>query len=262
MKKTIRNSSKRKWIVGGVAFFGAVALLTTGFATWVVGANQNQDKEGVTVTVDSAENNSMQFDITSTGLTINVGEGAVVTNGKILNVPQEGITTPDFEITVEWSLTAGNAIADTITGIEFKLEDTNNTGTDLLTPVSDPDITGADLTARSSSRTYLELVTSGDSDTYSNTYTHTITDTEWNEDSEESSVKTIAHGTTTLEFYWGDFFANKLPSTFYNGLTYGDDSKADIVACSDYVFDELSAMEDSLEKGLTITATVSTDSAE
>ena len=259
MKKTIKNSSKRKWIVGGVAFFGAVALLTTGFATWVVGANQNQDNEGVTVTVDSATNNSMQFDITSTGLTITVGEGTAVTSGKILNVPQEGITTPDFAITVEWSLSAGKAIADTITGIEFKLEDTNNTGTDLLTDAN-PDITGDDLAARSSSKTYLELVTSGDHDTYSNTYTHTIS--EWDEDSEESSVKTIAHGTTTLEFYWGDFFANKLPSAFYNGLTYGTDTKADIVKCSDYVFDELSAMEASLEKGLTITATVSTNSAE
>ena len=260
MKKTIKNSSKRKWIVGGVAFFGAVALLTTGFATWVVGANQNQDNEGVTVTVDSATNNSMQFDITSTGLTITVGEGDVVTGGKILNVPEEGKTTPDFEITVEWSLSAGKAIADTITGIEFKLEDTNNTGTDLLTPASDPDITGTDLAARSSSKTYLELVTSGDPDTYSNTYTHSIT--EWDEDSEDSSVKTIAHGTTTLEFYWGDFFANKLPSTFYNGLKYGTDSNADIAKCSDYVLDELSAMEASLEKGLTITATVSTNSAE
>ncbi len=260
MKKTIKNSSKRKWIVGGVAFFGAVALLTTGFATWVVGANQNQDKEGVSVTVDTAKNNSMQFDITSTGLTITVGEGAAVADGKILNVPQEGITTPDFEITVEWSLSAGKAIADTITGIEFKLEDTNNTGTDLLATASDSDITGTDLAARSSSRTYLELVTSGDSDTYSNTYTHKITT--WDEDSEESSVKTIAHGETTLEFYWGDFFANKLPSAFYNGLTYGADTNADIVACSDYVLDELSAMETNLEKGLTITATVVTNSAD
>ena len=63
-------------------------------------------------------------------------------------------------------------------------------------------------------------------------------------------------------FYWGDFFANKLPSAFYNGLTYSTDTNADIVACSDYVLDELSAMETNLEKGLTITATVSTNSAE
>ena len=56
MKKSIKKSSRRKWVVGGVAFFGSIALLTTGFATWVIGAsNTKDDMNNTNVTVDTAK---------------------------------------------------------------------------------------------------------------------------------------------------------------------------------------------------------------
>ena len=42
MKKEINSKSRRRWIMGGLAAFASVALLTTGFAVWVVGGNETQ----------------------------------------------------------------------------------------------------------------------------------------------------------------------------------------------------------------------------
>lgn len=61
MKKEINSKSRRKWIMGGLAAFASVALLTTGFAVWVVGSNKTADKGDVNVTVDTAQNESVVF---------------------------------------------------------------------------------------------------------------------------------------------------------------------------------------------------------
>lgn len=61
MKKEINSKSRRKWIRGGLAAFASVALLTTGFAVWVVGSNKTTDKGDVAVTVDTAQNESVVF---------------------------------------------------------------------------------------------------------------------------------------------------------------------------------------------------------
>ena len=53
MKKEINSKSRRKWIMGGLAAFASVALLTTGFAVWVVGSQKMSDKGDVSVTVDT-----------------------------------------------------------------------------------------------------------------------------------------------------------------------------------------------------------------
>ena len=63
MKKSIKKSSRRKWVVGGVAFFGSIALLTTGFATWVVGVNESSDDGEVTIGVDAVDNKSVIFTV-------------------------------------------------------------------------------------------------------------------------------------------------------------------------------------------------------
>ena len=63
MKKSIMSKSKRKWIVGGFAFFGGIALLTTGFAAWVFGVNQNTSGSGVNVGSDTAINDTIFLDI-------------------------------------------------------------------------------------------------------------------------------------------------------------------------------------------------------
>ena len=63
MKKEINSKSRRKWIMGGLAAFASVALLTTGFAVWVVGTSKTGDDKDVTVKVDTAKNNSISFNL-------------------------------------------------------------------------------------------------------------------------------------------------------------------------------------------------------
>ena len=44
MSKITRRSYKRKKIVMGIAIFGAIALVSTGFAAWVLSSNANKDQ--------------------------------------------------------------------------------------------------------------------------------------------------------------------------------------------------------------------------
>ena len=74
MKKSIRKSSRRKWVVSGIAFFGSVALLTTGFATWVIGANNTSDNDGTNVRVDTAVRNNVSLQIDLTEKEVYIGE--------------------------------------------------------------------------------------------------------------------------------------------------------------------------------------------
>ena len=64
MRKEINSKSKRKWVAGGLAAFASVALLTTGFATWVVINNNVTDSKDIGVTVDTASNESVDFTMT------------------------------------------------------------------------------------------------------------------------------------------------------------------------------------------------------
>ena len=64
MKKEINSKSRRKWIRGGLAGFASVALLTTGFAVWVVGVQKDKANGDVKVNVDTAQNANITFTAT------------------------------------------------------------------------------------------------------------------------------------------------------------------------------------------------------
>lgn len=243
MKKTIKNSSKRKWIVGGVAFFGAVALLTTGFATWVIGANKGDDQTEVDVTVDTANNNSLYLTAQaadSDTLTLKEETSSSPASGKIINVEDGG--TPDFNVQIDYTISVGNAL--TVYGLKVEFVE-NPAGTDLLTNTN----LGFDVeTGRADDLHYLDFVTNptdhdgGDGEaTYDQTYTYKLPQAVTNNasaDPEESSF--------TLEFYWGKFFNNKKPSEYYNGLNYSGDSKENLVKAATFVEQELDTMASSL----------------
>lgn len=61
MRKSLKSISKRKWIVGGLLFFGGAALLTTGFATWVIGTQILSDRDNLNIVVDTAKNESISI---------------------------------------------------------------------------------------------------------------------------------------------------------------------------------------------------------
>ena len=59
MKKEMNGKSRRKWVVGGAMVFGSIALLSTGFATWVIGALNNTYDGEITVAIDQVKNESI-----------------------------------------------------------------------------------------------------------------------------------------------------------------------------------------------------------
>ena len=98
MKKEMNGKSRRKWVVGGAMVFGSIALLSTGFATWVIGAVQDSYDGAVKVGLDVVKNES----ITVTG---KMTEDAILIAdedyaGTLINVV-DGTSKRDLEVTVE-----------------------------------------------------------------------------------------------------------------------------------------------------------------
>ena len=63
MRKEINSKTKRKWIMGGLAAFASIAMLTTGFAVWVVGVSNKDAYNDLKVSVDTASNESISFEM-------------------------------------------------------------------------------------------------------------------------------------------------------------------------------------------------------
>lgn len=64
MRTRILSKAMRKWVVGGCLFFGGSAVLTTGFATWIIGTQITSANNQPTITVDTAVNDSVSIETT------------------------------------------------------------------------------------------------------------------------------------------------------------------------------------------------------
>ena len=247
MKRSIKKSSRRKWVVGGVAFFGSIALLTTGFATWVVGVNDNNENNTVNVNVETTENASVSFTMTYASgesadntITIDEPDNYSFEGKKIIN-PGEGKSKFDFTVTFESvNITIGHAAQknNDYDGIEFAITGTNNEiesegnklGTARTRSGDDP----WTYLAAPERKTFTELG---------------LTDVDG------TSAITWTGSKVPITFGWGTFFDGDTPCTYYNTLyngnrlsSIGDDSK--IV---DAIYSEMSAMETAFKTTKTIT---------
>ena len=121
MRKLI-SASKRKWVLGGILGFAAVALTTTGFATWIVGVNATTGSDDVTVTVDTVQNEGVK-------LTFQLTEDDQLTLGETTPV-SEGVVQTEEEVTGDMTVTASiklevgaqYLVENEITGIELSLD--------------------------------------------------------------------------------------------------------------------------------------------
>lgn len=247
MKKSIRKSSRRKWVVGGIAFFGSIALLTTGFATWVVGVNDNNESSDVNVNVETTENASVSFTMKyaeqSPDNTITIdepdgysfeGEGSPIIN------PGEEDSAFDFKITfASVDIVIGNAAQEenNYDGIEFAITGTQNTVASADNKLGSAR-SGASWTylAAPATVTFEELgLTSGAT----------------------ASAVTFKGENIPINFDWGTFFGGKTPCTYYNGL-YAAGSLSDIGDDNDIVdaiYTEMTAMEKAFKTTNKITLT-------
>lgn len=250
MKKSIKKSSRRKWVVGGVAFFGSIALLTTGFATWVVGVNDNNESNTVNVNVETTENASVSFTMTYASesadntITIDEPDNYSFEGKKIIN-PGEGESKFDFTVTFESvDITIGHGAQEKngYDGIEFAITGTNN----------EIQSAGNKLgTARSgSSWTYLAAPE-----------TKTFEELKLvKADEDGTSAITWTGSNVEIAFDWGTFFGGDTPCTYYNTL-YNDGNLSSIGndnAIVDAIYSEMSAMETAFTttKTITLTATL------
>ena len=239
MKKDLKSKSKRKWIVGGVLLFGGVALLTTGFATWVIGVNRTTQNNNANVTVQGTENESVKLTVELTDSTITVSEKHTKAANEIIGTKAEEKET-DFKIGLKITIEAGAAYvnANNITGVNFSWGAGKDTiqikDGDVETNVTSNNLVNASETNYRAAGPY----------TYLDINKETISINDFTSSSTGSVSKWTYTGAEVEMFKWGTFFDHRSPCTYYNELYQADpqkltDSDADI----DQVYSELTALQ-------------------
>ncbi len=250
MKKELNSKSKRKWIIGGLAAFTSISLLTTGFAIWVVGVNSTESNNDVTVTVDTAQNKSIVFTMTL-GDSIQLKESAVA-EGKIVNVEQSDTQTSPLTISYSnLQIVYGKDSGFDYDCIKFSIAEPGEgeTGSYASVKSKENKLTGS-YARTGTSYTYLEAPDTISLDNYTNSTTTT------------GSVTTINIGSGSLTFKWGTFFNNESPATFYNAKYAGENDNATLAKASGEITSELKDMYDQLEgKTIKLVATLAKNAA-
>ena len=210
MRKELKSKSRRKWLIGGSLAFASVALLTTGFATWVIGTSKPSGDGQVHIDVDTAKDKSVEltFKLDDKDKGIIVAEDAENPNSNP-KLPIEKSVTPDWSIKIQdLNIVVGKAFYDeSLTGktnlkIAFALqkeetEDKNSVTKDIVGVRGE---TGP-------SWNYIKIAT-GDftfakpSQYPENGKIYDINDTPDNPNK-------------TFSFTWGSYFDGKAPSEFY-----------------------------------------------
>lgn len=245
MKKEINSKSRRKWIMGGLAAFASVALLTTGFAVWVVGSSKTDDSKDVNVTVDTAQNASINF-------TLNVEENpsvalkeAAAVEGKIVNVAAADASANPLRISYTQStITYGSNYDFKFTSIVFTIAEGDGYAS-VKTATDASKLTGTSYARTGTDFTYLTAPATIDISNIEK-----VTSTSGN-----STTITLPAG--TLDFTWGTFFNVKSPANFYNDLYANETDQVALGKAADEITTELKAMHDQLNgKKIKLVATL------
>lgn len=255
MRKELKSKSRRKWLIGGSLAFASVALLTTGFATWVIGTQQTSGDGKVNIGVDTAKDNSVEltFSLDDTDKKIFVAEAAGDTNPNLKIERGEGETgtEPDWNIKIkDLNIVVGETFYNSIKGkqdlkIVFELQK-NVAAAEDKNSVTDDEV-GVRGGQTGSSWNYIKLAKSEFNVTLPGSYPaggkiYDINDTPNNPDK-------------TFSFNWGSYFGEKAPSEFYHDNEINKGSKT-LREYYQKALQELQAMKTALNGGeLTLTAT-------
>lgn len=245
MRKLI-SASKRKWVLGGVLGFAAVALTTTGFATWIVGVNVTTSDGTVGVTVDTVSNNGVELTLVlGSDKDIELKEANSSTGPVVTVTDNESVSNP-LQISVDtFTLEIGKQFlnSNTITGVEFTLKyATDDSTTDIKNNI-DNKVTDNKIGSDKRTGSEWEYISAPAKVAFSN-------DDIIN--SQDLTTCTYEINASTLDFQWGSFFENKSPATFYNNKFSSGATKDDV----DNIVAELEAMKSKLN-GDTLVLTAS-----
>lgn len=248
MRKELKSKSRRKWLIGGSLAFASVALLTTGFATWVIGTRQTSGDGQLNIGVDTAEDNSVELTFNlDTDNRIFVAEDAGNTNSNLTIERDEAdtVTKPDWDIKIkDLHIVVGETFYNSIKdkqGLKIVFELQKD-----VTEAEDKNLVTEDKVGvrTGSSWNYIKLAKSEFDVTLPSSYPaggkiYDINDTPNNPDK-------------TFSFTWGSYFGEKAPSDFYK-------EKEPTNGLREYyqkALQELQAMNKALDTGeLKLTAT-------
>ena len=234
MKKEINSKSRRKWIRGGLAAFASVALLTTGFAVWVVGTSKTGDDKDVQVKVDTAQNNSISFNLTLATKTIKLEESTTTAAANASGKPLVNVSTNKGEgaafvatpmtLSASYTIKYGAAYDFKFKTIHFSIATAGNEGesnfdTNYATNKVLAENVKMGTTKKKSedaeaiTKNFARAASTTDYTYFEAPKDYTISETATGA---EGGNKTIT-GTISLEFTWGTFFGSKAsPATYYN----------------------------------------------
>lgn len=247
MRKELKSKSRRKWLIGGSLAFASVALLTTGFATWVIGTQKPSGDDQVHIGVDTVEDKSVE-------LTFKLGDDNGITvaedaeKSSNTNLPIEKTVTPDWNIKIQdLDIVVGETLYNSLKAkqdlnlkIVFELQKDVTAAEDKNSVTQD--IVGG---RTGSSWNYIKLATNEFKVALPDTYPAGGTIYDINDTSHNPDEKTIS-------FTWGSYFGEKAPSVFYK-------EKEPTEGLREYyqnALKELQAMNKALDKGtLKLTAT-------
>ncbi len=250
MRKELKSKSRRKWLLGGSLAFAYVALLTTGFATWVIGTSKPSGDGQVHIGVDTAQDNSVELTFSLAEDKIFVAENAGNTNSNLTIERDEAdtVTKPDWDIKIkDLNIVVGETFYNSVKdkqGLKIVFELQKD-----VTEAEDKNLVTEDKVGvrTESSWNYIKLAKSKFDVTLPSSYPaggkiYDINDTPNNPDK-------------TFSFTWGSYFGEKAPSDFYKAKE-GSKGSQTLREYYQNALKELQAMNKALDKGtLKLTAT-------
>lgn len=219
MRKELKSKSRRKWLLGGSLAFASVALLTTGFATWVIAVFAKTKNTDTNVNVDTVRNESivLTYTLDENDKSIYLGENVAVSDGNLqYEINKEKNKVADFQITLkDVKVTWGKDFSQEVKSLDFSLPETYKSDELPQTEVTSLNLVSKDKDKIGRSdwtegnKTYVDLAENQNQAFPGN-------------DSEKVKLDGNAYvwniGDVTLKFKWGSFFNNAETLTeFYNG---------------------------------------------
>lgn len=255
MRKELKSKSRRKWLIGGSLAFASVALLTTGFATWVIGTQKTSGDGQFNIVVDTAKDNSVEltFSLDENDKKIVVAEDAGSSNSNLTIEREEAdtVSKPDWDIKIkDLNVVVGETFYNSIKdkqGLKIVFELQKDVTGDKNSVTDDK--VGVRGGQEISSWNYIKLAKSEFDVTLPKAYPasgkiYDINDKSINPDGKNN----------TFSFTWGSYFDEKAPSDFYKEKERSKGSQT-LREYYQKALQELQAMKTALTGDLTLTAT-------
>ncbi len=262
MKKEMNLKSRRKWIMGGLAAFASVALLTTGFAVWVVGVSNKDVSNDVKVNVDTAANKSVSFEmkILDTKNTLKLAESKTTAEAnkdakKIIHIDDDSTNYLDapLSLNIQYTISYGAAYEKDFNAIAFEIVNNPESKEGITYCSANVDASGIKLGSAAETTSFKR---SNESNLTYIDAPEKITLDGFTPDSHNNFNLT---GTATINFKWGTFFEGKAsPATFYNEkVDVSNASKQTKDTLATEITEELNVMHNQMDdKTLQLKATL------